>query len=234
MFSHSMRDSTIPTILIEVLDAEPTLRLTVAELLAASLPDDELMIVERQLIEASVRSLWAGATRAFPQTRRRQHVINRVQTREVKWQPFPRLKTLLASSRVIGEQYSGQRRKLYRTNIMFREVVFSAEPRKGMLKITTRGSSPRAPRGGVFFEKLSFDDSVRVRCNCPDFRYRFSWENEAQSPSALFGPKAPAYTPPNPENYRGPANPSGLSGLCKHAMNLGLALHKAGAVNLRG
>ncbi len=222
------------TILTDVLDAEPTLRLTIAELLAASLPEDERVIVEGLLTEASVRSLWADATRAFPQTRRRQHVINRVSTREVKWQPFPRLKTLLATSRVIGEQHTGQKRKLYRTNIMFRDVEFSAKARRGMLKITTRGSSPRTPKGGVFFEKLSFDDSVRVRCNCPDFRYRFNHETEAETPSALFGPKAPPYTPPNPERYRGPANPSGLPGVCKHIMNVGLALHKAGAVKLRG
>lgn len=227
-----MTTSTM-TMITEVVLPSPVVRMTIAELLALSLPDEDLLIVEDQLTEASIRDLWAKAQRAFPRTRRRQHVINRVQTREVKWQPFPKLRTLLASSRVIGEQYPGKKRKLYRTNLMFRNVDFATEGQKGMLKITVRGSTPRVPRGEVFFEKLSFNDSVRVRCNCPDFRWRFNWECDSETPSALFGPRAPAYTPPNPEKYRGPANPSGLPGICKHIMNMGLSLHKSGAVKLR-
>lgn len=209
-----------------LLEPVPTARLTIAELLYLSLP-------EELLTEASVRELWSKAIRAFPNTRRRQNVINRVRTETVKWQPFPKLKTILATARVMGERYPDKPQKRYRTNVMFRNVTFSETPKKGMLKITSRGSSPRTPRGDVFFEKLSFNDSVRVRCNCPDFRWRFNWECERQSPSALFGPKAPPYTPPNPERYRGPANPSGLPGICKHIMAAGIALHKSGAVKMR-
>lgn len=219
-------------IIESVLDAEPTLELTIAELLAASLPDDDVQQIMEALVEASVRSLWKGAVRAFPQTRRRQNVIDRVRTETVKWQPFPKLRTVLASAKVLGESYPDKRQKRYRTNLMFRNVEFSESPKKGFLRITSRGSSPRVPKGNVYFEKLSFNDSVRVRCNCPDFRWRFNWECESESPSALFGPKAPPYTPPNPEKYRGPANPSGLAGICKHLMQSGLALHKSGAVKM--
>lgn len=218
-----------------ILDA-PALRLTIAELLAASLPDEELNEVET-LIEASVRSLWGSAVKAFPKTRRRQHVIDRVKTETVKWQAFPGLKIVLASARVLGERYTGKyprEQRRYRTNLMFREAVISQTPKKGMLKITAAGSSPTVPRGAIYFEKLSFDDSVRVRCNCPDFQYRFNWECDQQTPSALFGPKAPPYVPKNPERYRGPINPSGLPGICKHAMNMGLALYKAGVVKMKG
>lgn len=218
------------TIIETLTESEPTLRLTIAELLAVSLPDEDIAALTESLTEASVLDLWKGAVRAFPRTQRRQHVIDRVRTETVKWQPFTKLKIILASSKVLGERHPGQRQRRYRTNIMFRDVKFSETAEKGMLKITSRGRTPTTPRGDVFFEKLSFNDSVRVRCSCPDFRWRFNWECDGESPSALFGPKAPAYTPPNPERYRGPANPSGLAGICKHAMNMGIALHKAGAI----
>jgi len=220
--------------LIESLAESPTtLRLTIAELLALSLPYSEQKLVESALMEASIRQLWAKAIRAFPKTKRRQHVIDRVRTETVKWQPFPKLRIILASSKVLGEKHPNLRQKRYRTNLMFRNVVFSETAKRGLLKIKSRGKTPSRPGGNLFFEKLSFNDSVRVRCNCPDFRWRFNWECESESPSALFGPKAPPYTPPHPERYRGPANPSGLAGICKHVMATGLALHKAGAIKIR-
>lgn len=197
-----------------VLDSTPCLRVTVGELLEAI-----------ALEEASIRELMTKAKQAFPNTKRRQNVINRVKTETVKWTPFPGLKVLLASASVLGEKYTDKRQRRYRANIMFRDVKFSESPGRGLL--TIKGSDKK-----VFFEKLSFNDSVRVRCNCPDFQYRFNWECAEESPSALFGPKAPPYTPKNPEKYRGPANPSGLAGMCKHVMHVGLSLHKSGAIKL--
>lgn len=220
------------TIIDTISEASPSLELTIAELLAITLPDEDFQALDEALTEASIRDLWRGAVRAFPRTQRRQHVIDRVRTETVKWQPFPKLKIVLASAKVLGESYPDKRQKRYRTNLMFRNVTFSESPKKGYLRITSRGSSPRTPRGQVYFEKLSFNDSVRVRCSCPDFRWRFNWECESESPSALFGPKAPAYNPPNPSRYRGPANPSGLAGVCKHLMASGLALHKSGVIRM--
>jgi len=221
------------TIIESLLEPAPTLYLSVADLLVASLPGEDVEAITESLTEASVLSLWKGAVRAFPKTQRRQKVIDRVRTESVKWQPFTKLKIILASSKVLGERHPGQRQKRYRTNIMFRGVKFEESARKGLLRVTSRGRSPRSPTGQVYFEKLTFNDSVRVRCNCPDFRWRFNWETESENPSALFGPKAPAYTPPDPANYRGPANPSGLAGICKHIMNMGISLNKAGVIKMR-
>lgn len=214
----------------QILDSGNVLRCSVAELLLLA---GDSALEERLLMEASVRSLWRDAVRAFPRTQRRQHVIDRVRTEEVAWQPFPGLKILLGNARVLGERYPDKPQRRYRANIMFRGVKFYESPRRGLLKVTNRGSSPSIPKGDLYFERLNFNDSVRVRCSCPDFRWRFNWECEEQQPSALLGPKAPPYTPPNPARYRGPANPSGLPGICKHVMNFALVLHRAGAVNLR-
>lgn len=224
------------TLLTAVLEEDQTLRLTVAELLAVSLSESEAELVEQSLLESSIRDLWSKAIRAFPHTRRRQHVVDRVKTEEVKWQAFPGMQVLLASSKVLGERYDDGRKpaqRKYRTHLMFRDVKFSESPRKGLLRLRVRGSSPTIPKGEVYFEQLSFNDSVRVRCNCPDFRWRFNWECESEEPTALFGPKAPPYKPAHPERYRGPANPSGLAGICKHAMNLALSLYKSGAIKMR-
>lgn len=224
-------ESLLPRRLIyEAGQMPPTLYLTFPEFLAEALPDFARDEITESLTEASIASLWGSAQKAFPRTQRRQHVINRVRTESVKWQGFPGLKVLLASSRVLGEQYPGKTRNLYRTYLMFRDVTFSESAKPGYFRIDSRGV-PHAPKN-LYFEALAFGQGIRLRCNCPDFQYRFNWECEAQSPSALFGPKAPPYTPPNPERYRGPANPSGLPGLCKHGMNMALALHKANVIKM--
>lgn len=226
------------TVIVEaVLEESPAVTMTVAELIGASLyeafPEE---FSELLLTEASVQDLWGSAVKAFPKTQRRQKVIDRVKTETVQWQPFPKLKIILAAAKILGEKYSDGRRpsqRRYRTHIMFRNTKFHESPVKGSLKVTNRSKTPTMPRGEIYFEKPTFNQSVRVRCNCPDFQYRFNWECDSQSPSALLGPKAPPYTPKDPANYRGPANPSGLPGICKHIMNTGIALYKSGAILMR-
>lgn len=178
---------------------------------------------ESLLEERSVRDLWRTAIKAFPNTRKRQKVIDRVKVEGFRWTPFLGVRTLLLSSRVLGEAYVKKPRKTYESMILFKNVEFSRQPAAGLLKL--KEESPP-----VWFKKLTMGQDIRLRCSCPDFRWRFSWED--LEVKALYGPKAPPYTPPNPERYRGPANPSGLPGLCKHTMATALTLIKAGAASL--
>lgn len=68
-----------------------------------------------------------------------------------------------------------------------------------------------------YFRKPSlFKNPVKVRCNCPDFQFRFSWEDRAQQ--ALYGGPPKVYirkTPPPPLG-RPEVNPEFIPGICKH------------------
>ena len=61
----------------------------------------------------------------------------------------------------------------------------------------------------------SNDKKIKVRCDCHDFRWRFAYyDNKNQ---ALYGAAPPPYSPV-PGSTRGPVNPRGLPGVCKHIM----------------
>lgn len=55
---------------------------------------------------------------------------------------------------------------------------------------------------------------VEIRCQCPDFRHTFSWEDKAAN--AMVGKPKP-YTRVSPPSGLPPRNPEHVLGLCKHA-----------------
>ena len=57
---------------------------------------------------------------------------------------------------------------------------------------------------------------MRVRCNCPDFQFRFAWEDRGKQ--ALYGgpPKSYVRKTPDPPIGRPYVNPEQIPGICKH------------------
>lgn len=105
--------------------------------------------------------------------------------------------------------------KEYNPMILFKGVNYN--PIKEAVRLQASDGMPYR------FEKLSFENSqVALRCNCLDFRYRFSYYNHLDE--ALYGRKPVKYT--KSEGSR-PVNPLELPGMCKHLIKLVKVLEQA-------
>lgn len=151
----------------------------------------------KNLQESSIQDLYKSCLLAFPKTTKRQHAVDPVVVESLRWVPYQGVKTLFVSSDVRNET------RHYKTIIVFKEVNYL----KNEVYI-------KANDGKFYkFGKLSLENSnVLLRCDCPDFKWRFNYYNHLDK--SLFGKKRSKY-----ENQGGaPANPKELPGMCKHIM----------------
>lgn len=161
--------------------------------------------------ESTLNQLYNSAVRAFPNTRKRQHATDPLQVVEMSWLPFLGMKTLFVKGRVQSEG------KNYDTVVLFKNVKYDL----------TEGGDEMvflyASDGLVYhFQPIKENEcDVVVRCNCPDFRWRFNYYNHKDK--SLYGNKARKY-----EGAGGPpANPLQMPGMCKHLMKTVTALSRA-------
>lgn len=164
------------------------------------------------LAESTLASLYDSAVAAFPHTRKRQHAVDPVKIEALQWTPFLGLKTLLVRGRAVNEG------RQYKTLILFKGVEYLAE-----------GGVPLEVGDGRDYRvrPLSYGESeVLLRCDCPDFNWRFNYYNHLDS--SLYGRKRRKYEGKGGE----PANPREMPGQCKHLMKLSTALRDAGILVL--
>ena len=162
------------------------------------------------LFESSLEDLYRRAVEAFPNTTKRQHSTHPVVITELSWLPFVGTKTLF----VKGLAQSGESGKEYGPIIIFKKVNFNQDG----IKITASDMLEYS------FAPLSRKTTdVLVRCNCPDFYWRFNYYNSLDK--SLQGSKRGMY---EAKGGRPPANPFELPGMCKHLMKLSKALGEAG------
>lgn len=155
------------------------------------------------LFEASFSDLYKNIEKGFPETKYRQHATHPIKIMEVNWIPFLGVKTLYIKA--IAENETRQ----YSPMILFKRVNFTLNEDRKTSTITSNGKK-------YFFEKLSLENNdILVRCNCGDFRYRFSYYNKLDR--SLYGKVAPKY---ESQGLRGPINPQEVSGFCKHCIKL--------------
>jgi len=166
--------------------------------------------IETPWSEATLASLYDSAVEAFPRTRKRQHAVDPVKIVGLEWTPFLGLRTLLVRGRAVNEG------REYRQLVLFKGVLYHEG---GDMEVVADGRSHR-------FDQLSLDNSeALVRCDCPDFRWRFAYYNHRER--SLYGRKPARYTP----NGSGPpANPLQMEGMCKHLMKLAQELEQRGII----
>lgn len=160
--------------------------------------------------ESSLITLYQSAVDAFPNTTKRQHATNTIVITELIWTPFIGLKTLFIKGLA---QNQG---KEYNPIILF----------KGVNYLESGGTSVIDNIGSTFnLQQLSFENNdVVLRCNCPDFLWRFNFYNHLDQ--SLYGRKRKKY-----ESHGGlPANPSELPGMCKHLIKLSMAIRESGLI----
>jgi hypothetical protein len=158
--------------------------------------------------ESSLTDLYTSAVQAFPRTTLRQHATQPVRITNIHWTPYLGMRTLFVRGLAQSEG------KEYNPIILFKGVNYKVE------EVIIAASNGKE----YGFQKLSpIDTEVLVRCNCPDFRWRFAWYLGED----LYGSKPKKYTPIEGSN-RPPANPLEMPGICKHVMSLSHALSEAG------
>lgn len=152
------------------------------------------------LNESSLEDLYASAVSAFPRTKKRQHATDPIIIAGLRWTPFRGLNTLFVKGLAQSEG------KEYNPIIVFKKVDYT----KNEVRLTASDGLEYK------FGKLSLESTdVLVRCNCPDFRWRFSYYNHVDK--SLYGRKPAEY---NALGVRPPANPMQMEGMCKHIMKL--------------
>jgi hypothetical protein len=149
------------------------------------------------LIESSISELYKSTIRAFPKTTKRQYAVDPVVVENIRWIPYQGVRTLYVGAEVRNES------RHYKSIVLFKEVNFSKN------EVYIKGQDGKFYK----FGKLSLENSdVLLRCNCPDFKWRFNFYNHIDK--SLFGSKRTKY-----ESQGGPsANPMNLPGMCKHLM----------------
>lgn len=158
--------------------------------------------------ESSLSDLYDSAVRAFPRTRMRQHAVQPLAVESLRWLPFLGLRTLFVKGEVRNET------RHYGPVVLFKNVDY------GGSGVKVRDSYGR----DVSFAPLAAEGTdVLVRCDCPDFRWRFAWYNKLDH--SLYGspPRKYVATGSGP-----PANPLRMEGMCKHLMKIAEALQHAG------
>ena len=150
------------------------------------------------ITESSANQLYQSAVLAFPNTRRRQHVIGPVQITQLSYTPFVGMNTLFIRGAAVNEENT------YKPMVLFKKVNYG----KGISISDNNGMR-------YFLEQLSTEkNDVLVRCDCGDFFWRFVHYNYLDH--SLYGR--------NRKKYEGQglwkANPLEMPGMCKHLMKL--------------
>lgn len=159
------------------------------------------------LIESSVSDLYQSAVDAFPQTRMRQHATHTIKIANLRWTPFVGMKTLFIKGLAQNEG------REYNPIILLKGIDYQGQ---GVVITASDGIKYQ-------FGKPSLEHTdVSIRCNCPDFYWRFNYYNHLDK--SLYGSKRSKY-----ESKGGPpANPMELPGMCKHLMKTIKVLQEAG------
>jgi hypothetical protein len=170
------------------------------------------MNFSRWLAESTQAELHDSSVRAFPKTRYRQHVVDQIEIDQLEWTPYLGVKTLFISA----QAHNTVKGTDYRPMILFKGVNYG-RPGTGLFEIVAddkRYAFERFESGGT---------DLMLRCNCPDFQWRFNYYDWVDG--SLFGNKRKKY-----DGSGAAVNPAEMSGMCKHLMALFKTLGESGAI----
>lgn len=166
------------------------------------------------LQESNLNDLYVSTVNAFPNTTKRQHSIDPVDIVEINWTPFMGVNTLFIKALA----HSGESGKEYNTYFLFKNVKYNES--SGIQILDKNGQK-------YFFDPLSMENDVLVRCSCPDFSWRFNYTDHLDR--SLYGVKRKKY---EAINDPGSSNPLELPGMCKHLIKLAKTLTEIGVIGV--
>jgi len=160
------------------------------------------------ITESSLSELFQSTVAAFPNTTKRQHATDTIEISNITWRPFLGMRTLFVKGRAQNEG------REYSPIIVFKNVQYHQNEEPNLIKITEDGNE-------YFFEPLSMDTDVILRCPCADFYWRGVHFNYLDK--SLYGRDRKKYE----AKYRaGSANPTQSPIMCKHLIKLASVLRK--------
>ena len=160
--------------------------------------------LKEYLNEITLPQIDANNVRGFPNTQKRQHVVNTVNTQNIQFIPYIPSHAL----QIIADTQSNGHH--YKTSISFDTVEYQEEPTPQSVVIhgTDNEDHNITPISIMM-------DHVKVDCSCADFRFRFSQQHFKNK--SLVGNPPPQYIA---KTNRAPVNPFDVLGACKHVLAL--------------
>lgn len=169
------------------------------------------MQFQQWLNESTLDELFQSSVDAFPNTTKRQHVVDQVEIEDINFTPYLGVRTLLVRAASLNEN------RQYKTMILFRNVNYRPQGEGRLIQIERAGRQ-------YFLEQLEANgNDVLLRCSCPDFNWRFQHFNFEDR--SLYGRDREPYDGQPP-----PANPQEMPGMCKHLMKLVEVLTAGGVI----
>lgn len=163
-----------------------------------------------ELTESSYRQLYRSTERAFPGTKRRQHVTGSIVISDISMIPYLGMKTLYLRSEADNTADDGG---IYRPIILFRNVKYHRGAAPGLLEIVASDNGNHYHLSQIEATK----NDVLVRCSCEDFFWRFEFYNSSKNNNeSLYGRVRAPYE--RKTDWAPPANPLQLEGACKHIL----------------
>lgn len=164
--------------------------------------------------QSTYNQLSQNVDRFIPVTKKRQHAVQPIRVVSLETLPFVGTKNLnvevVASSD--GTNYSPK--------LIFNNVEFEAEDLPDNVTFKAKDGND------YHIKPLDLNQhTVRVRCDCLDFYWRFAAFNAKDK--SLIGAPPKAY---QRVSNRGPANPQQVPGICKHLIAAMTALKHSGLV----
>lgn len=171
-------------------------------------------LIEYSTIPDLERNIEVG----FPRTTKRQHSTDTIRVAQLRIVPYVGTKSIFFKALCLNTD-GGHK---YDTQIF---VGGGAQFETGETDETVKFTASNGNEYNMHPVTLT-DQYARVRCNCPDFYYRFAhYDHNDQS---LWGPAPPPYQ--RKTDNRPPVNPDQVPGMCKHLIKTVDALRQAGLV----
>lgn len=143
--------------------------------------------------------------RGFPFVKKRQYATDLVRITSLELVPFVQMKTLM----VKAVAHSGESNKEYDVKLLFKNVKYQDQPSDKNITFTAEDKKTY----NIIPISLA-TNTVRVKCTCLDFYFRFTVWNHNKG--ALIG------KPPKPYVRKTttypPVNPQKVPGICKHIL----------------
>lgn len=163
------------------------------------------------ILETSLSDLYKNTLIAFPRTTKRQFSTDTVRVEGLEWVPFLGLKTLFIKALIKNEG------KKYDCIMLFKNVIYKESEGKKLIKIKMSTGKEH------FVEQIdNKKNDVLIRCNCPDFYWRFVHYNKQDK--SLYGRDRRKYEASMRPNT---ANPTQTSGMCKHLIKMAKILKES-------
>jgi len=173
-----------------------------------------LRVVEWLNEDSTYPQLQSNIKRTFPNTRARENSPTPPRVTNIRYTPHVGNSSLEIDANTSGTNTNHQ------TTVLVTNVSFEQADAPNNVTVTTSGGGEQS------LKPINLANStIKVRCTCMDFRFRFAVWNF--NDNSLIGSKPPPYVA---TSNRPPVNPLKTPGVCKHIIQTIRSAQQAGVL----